>query len=68
LNNNRRIKRFTYLLLFLTLLSFTPSLASAEIITYDYDNAGQLPDCFHMSKAVKGLIFGDDREVEVFCR
>jgi len=42
LNNKRKVSRFTFALLFLAMLAFTASLATAEVITYDYDNSGQV--------------------------
>ncbi len=38
----RRLQKFISALFFLTLLAFTSSLASAEEITCDYDDAGQV--------------------------
>ena len=38
----RSLRRFTFALLFLAILAFSSSLASADVITYDYDNAGQV--------------------------
>jgi len=54
LNNKRKVTRFTFTLLFLALLAFTSSLATAEVITYDYDNAGQ----------VKKVIYGNGATME----
>ena len=42
MNINRILFRFTFALLFLARFAFSSSLASAEVITYDYDNAGQV--------------------------
>lgn len=54
LNIKRRLHRFTFALFFLAVLAFTSSLASAELITYDYDNAGQ----------VKRVIYGNGTTIE----
>jgi hypothetical protein len=42
LNNTKRLQGLFFALLFLALLAFISSVASAEVITYDYDNAGQV--------------------------
>ena len=42
MNIKRRLKSFTFALLFLALFAFSSSLATAEVITYNYDNAGQV--------------------------
>ena len=38
----RRLNTFIIALFSLIMLAFSSSLASAETITYDYDNAGQV--------------------------
>ena len=38
----RRLNKITFALFFLAVLAFSSSLASAEVITYEYDNAGQV--------------------------
>ena len=53
MNMKRSLRRFTFALLFLAILAFSSSLASAETITYDYDNAGQ----------VKKVIYGDNEAI-----
>jgi len=40
-NNTRRLQSLFFALFSLAILVFASSLASAEVITYDYDNAGQ---------------------------
>ena len=42
MNIKRRLHGITFALFFLAMLAFTSSLATAEVITYDYDNAGQV--------------------------
>ena len=54
MNIKRRLNRFTFALLCLAMLAFTSSLAIAEVITYDYDNAGQ----------VKKVIYGNGATIE----
>jgi len=54
LNNTRRLQGLFFALLFLTLSVFTSSLTSAEVITYDYDNAGQ----------VKKVVYGNGATIE----
>jgi len=68
LDIKRRLNTFIIALFSLIMLAVTSFLASAEVITYDYDNAGHLPDRFHKSKAVEGFILSDYRKVEVSCR
>jgi hypothetical protein len=42
LDIKRRLNKITFALFFLAVLAFSSSLASAEVITYEYDNAGQV--------------------------
>jgi len=51
LNNTRRLQGLFFALLFLTLSVFTSSLTSAEVITYDYDNAGQVKKVIYANGA-----------------
>jgi len=51
LNMERRLKRLSFALFFLTILAFISSLASAEVITYDYDNAGQVKKVIYANGA-----------------
>ena len=42
LDIKKRSPRIIFALFFLAVLAFSSSLASAEVITYEYDNAGQV--------------------------
>jgi len=54
LNIMHGLNKFLFSLCFLAMLVFTSSLASSEVITYDYDNAGQ----------VKKVIYGNGATIE----
>ena len=53
LNIKRSLHGFAFAILFLAMLVFSSSLTSAEVITYAYDNAGQ----------VKKAIYGDNEAI-----
>ena len=47
----KRSPRIIFALFFLAVLAFTSSLASAEVITYEYDNAGQVKKVIYANGA-----------------
>jgi hypothetical protein len=49
LNMKRRLTKIKFALLFLAMLAFTASLTSAEVITYDYDDAGQVKTVIYLN-------------------
>ena len=53
MNIKRRLHGITFAIFFLAMLALISPLATAEVITFDYDNAGQ----------VKKVTYGDNEAI-----